>query len=95
MTYANLPLTAKRALVGTHVNELKVKTARAIVKTHLRRDRTHLRISQAAAYLVEQDRGHLRYGGMYGDGSTVRTEGSVSEIVKPESARWIEQAVAA
>jgi uncharacterized protein YfaQ (DUF2300 family) len=97
VTYRTLPLSAKRVPAGTHINQVKVKTAVAISKTNLRGDLTHRRISQAAVYLVEQGRGHLRYGGMYADGSTVWSDGQgTAEIVKQSIGLcWIEERVAA
>lgn len=54
-----------------HINDLGDKSAASIAAVELQRDKWHRRIARAADMLVKQERGHLRYGGQYQDGSTL------------------------
>jgi len=75
----------------THVNDLADKSAANIALHELQRDKYHRRIAAAADYLVKQERGHLRYGGQYQDGSTLWLDGvGMGDIIRPEEVTlWI------
>ena len=66
-----------------HINDLSDQSAFHISCVELQTDRTHGRIARAADMLVKQERGNLRYGGQYPDGSTLWLDGfGGSELVE-------------
>jgi len=74
-----------------HVNDLTDKSAANIAIHELQRDKYHQRIAAAADFLVKQERGELRYGGQYADGSTLWLDAAgVGDIIRPQEVTlWI------
>lgn len=74
-----------------HINDLTDKSAGNIALHTLQRDKYHRRIAAAADFLVKQERGELRYGGQYADGSTLWLDAAgVGDIVRVEEVTlWV------